>query len=763
MYTRSILSLSVAAILAAPLPAQVPAPKPPAEFDVVIRYRIDAARTERILQFRELIRYLESIGFKKDPSENENEPEDRTAVEMTGSIASGNARKILAEPHVRTILLVPKGAKLPTEADQFVRTNLELTSGLQEGLQAKLYEQTRAVLRSIGFQEAVGYDNRGNTRIVGNVASKNLLRLLNDLRDTPAGAKEGNPFRNVTPIRVVEVLPDLDLAKPLPEQPNVPANLAKISPELRAALADKEDAAKPRRLEVILWTTPAATDRSWANALRRAAPGLVVEGQLGALVSILVPADRASALAELPIVSAIRLPRAARLQSVPAGAGRDTIEALGLNRLHSMGHRGRGVRIAIIDGDFQGYADLVKSKRLPAGTRLIDLTAERNPDLTPDAFPTATGLGHGTRSALAAAQSAPEAEIVLIRVDPAAPYQVQEFARYVNGETFFSPSLDQRASELAEDNTTLNGRREQLLLERKVLLDSGLPIDEFEPKWAEYKKRQEAFNRDEQAYDGRRRRFLDLRDSLVGLKGVRVVSSPLVWNEGHSVDGSGTLSRYFDDRPFKTALWFQAAGDTSGQSWAATFRDADGNGAMEFAAPGTPLPKGRWTPELNFLGWRDGAASADLPAGAKVRVTMQWREAHDPSFLNSGEDVYRAPLADLRLLVVRQRDPSGSKLPADDVEIVAQSERLPQRIENKPESATYEHALEFTAADAGRYAVMVLGRAPQSTRPDDRITLPSARREGELRTRIFLDTLSGKGRAVFADFVNDCPSEGREE
>src|SRR5262249_44143606 len=124
---------------------------------------------------------------------------------------------------------------------------------------------------------------------------------------------------------------------------------------------------------------------------------------------------------------------------------------------------------------------------------------------------------------------------------------------------------------------------------------------------------------------------------------------------------------------------------------------------------------------------------------------------------------YRAPLADLRVLVVRQRDPSGSKLPPDDVEVVAQSDRLPQRIENKPESATYEHALEFTAADAGRYAVMVLGRASQSTRPADRITLPSARREGELRTRILLDTLSGTGRAVFADFVNDGAVDGREE
>ena len=41
---------------------------------------------------------------------------------------------------------------------------------------------------------------------------------------------------------------------------------------------------------------------------------------------------------------------------------------------------------------------------------------------------------------------------------------------------------------------------------------------------------------------------------------------------------------------------------------------------------------------------------------------MQWCEAHDPEFFERGEDLYREPLADLRLLLLRQRDPSGIKL-----------------------------------------------------------------------------------------------------
>jgi hypothetical protein len=59
-------------------------------------------------------------------------------------------------------------------------------------------------------------------------------------------------------------------------------------------------------------------------------------------------------------------------------------------------------------------------------------------------------------------------------------------------------------------------------------------------------------------------RWYRLMGALQGLRGAQVVASPLAWHEGHPVDGSGALSRYFDDRPFKAALWFQAAGDTRG-------------------------------------------------------------------------------------------------------------------------------------------------------------------------------------------------------
>ena len=62
--TRPILlSLVAAALLTAETQAQRIAPPPPASYDVQCRYRIRVGRNERIVQFREMVRYFESIGY----------------------------------------------------------------------------------------------------------------------------------------------------------------------------------------------------------------------------------------------------------------------------------------------------------------------------------------------------------------------------------------------------------------------------------------------------------------------------------------------------------------------------------------------------------------------------------------------------------------------------------------------------------------------------------------------------------------------------
>jgi hypothetical protein len=175
---------------------------------------------------------------------------------------------------------------------------------------------------------------------------------------------------------------------------------------------------------------------------------------------------------------------------------------------------------------------------------------------------------------------------------------------------------------------------------------------------------------------------------------------------------------------------------------------------MEFAPPDRPLPAGAWTRALNFLSWARPAAptQAGLPGGARLRISVQWREAHDGTYARIGEDRYREPLADLRLVVLFQPDPTGAQRPADDLEVVAQSAGLPQRLDFGPRSATYEQTVELTVRRPGRYAVRVEGRAPAGIEPAGVPTIPASRRSGELWARVFVQTLGGSGRAVLHDF-----------
>jgi hypothetical protein len=451
------------------------------------------------------------------------------------------------------------------------------------------------------------------------------------------------------------------------------------------------------------------------------------------------------------------------------------------------------VRVAVIDGDFRGYQGLL-GKQLPAGTRYIDLTAERNPNLEPDPFPGEPNLlGHGTQCALAVLLAAPQVELTLIRIDPAAPHQLQEAARYLNGEDFRSESSFRRSQELTDARTALLERKAQLEEERKIVLGKFIDISEREnlkkkkdkltPEEREQLQdieRHDAFfqnladyERDEKALRERTRRYLDLQSALHSLQDVKVVAASLVWNEGLPLGNDSSLSRYFDDRPFRAALWFQSAGSTRGQAWSGLFRDDDGNGVMEFAPATNPPRPQRWTPELNFLAWQPhGRPSVpELPEKAKLRLTMQWREPHEPEFFRLEKDLYREPLAKLRLVVLRQRDPKGEKLAADDFEVIARSEGLPQRLENQPTYAVYEQAVEFVAEPAGRYALRVEGRVPASTRPSSLPALPSMARTWELRPRLFVEVADpafrAQGRAVFVDYPTEIgalgtPADARE-
>ena len=121
-------------------------------------------------------------------------------------------------------------------------------------------------------------------------------------------------------------------------------------------------------------------------------PSLSLEGRAGQVVTVQMKPSEATTLARLQLVSTIRLPRTAdsAVLRLPDDKGDpdQVLKRAGLDRLHQAGQRGRGVRVVVVDSNFRGW-----DKRLPKRTRFLDLTAERNDTLQPDALPAGEGLG----------------------------------------------------------------------------------------------------------------------------------------------------------------------------------------------------------------------------------------------------------------------------------------------------------------------------------------------------------------------------------
>ncbi|MFL5341765.1 MAG: hypothetical protein ACJ8F7_16595 [Gemmataceae bacterium] len=798
------LALAAWVLSVAAAPAQVVSPPPPKEYDVQIRFRIRQPMPQYLDRLDELVGWLKGIGFVRD-ARPEDEPEDPDVDRLTGTMPSQTARKAIINPFVQTVLLVPHGYKLP-EPGQRVKVTLDTAANLPRDRQRVLFEQILNQLDQIGFREMVGYDHRGYTRVLGTIAVENLDRLLRDLRTEPSGwlvprtpiGALPTPIRNVLPIRVVEVLPEPADVPPMQEAPGgeqfLPeqAHLVKLSSDLRAALAAEKDDQKKLRVEVILRTPPPELDSLWDRALRSTAPGATVEGQFGTVITVVAPVPRVPDLARSPAVLAVRLPRSGESPLRPlTEAPADFLKNMRLNVLHRLGYRGQDVKIVVVAGDFGGWKKVV-GNQLPAKTKLVDYTTQRNPDLLPDPMPSDdVGFGPGTVCALAVHAAAPDAELVLVRIDPAAPHQLLAVARLLNDDPPLVPdNLADRANEISRDTEFLLARRRELLDERKLAIE-GLSFEEGESKLPELRKRYEEsqarlkrvlkdiddLNKLEGQLRERAQRMFAVRADLQALRNARIVVCPLVWNAGHAMDGANPLSRYFDERPFvgtpgdskyakiaslranRGTLWVQAAGDTRGQTWAGLFRDRDNNLAMEFAPPSESIHKGRWTNELNFLAWNPyGAAPApELPERTRVRISFQWMEPHDPALSAEADDLYAEPLTAINLLVLHQRDPSGTKLATDDLEVVARNVTPAVRLFKSPTLGVYEQSVEFDIAAAGRFALRVEGRVPDSTRPAILPTVAGERRQFELRPRIVIEQTDAasraKGRVVFLDYA----------
>ncbi len=808
-FTFCILSAVATFLLdSAPAAAQTKYPKPPETYDVEFRYRIRADRNERIRQFEAMSKFLAKIGFKETPYDDMDlaifNPD---AERMIGKIAGDKGRALLRDSHIQTVLLVPDGFKAPEDVNGRVKVLIQINSGFSLERQRLFGLQIMEILAKFGFKESLAYDHRRYTLLRGTMPFVKVRDLLKDLRTLPSGwflpaVLEQNlpePLKQLLPIRLIEVLSEEGVPEPVkPVEPLPPPEQAtdrKLSTEVRRILQKEDAKIAPLRVE-LLYAQPIPPGDDWRDIVRRLAPGCAVEGKLYNIVTLTLPqAQQASTLALLPDVISVRLPRAAFVTPIIEGPKEkepepktkearqiapgiqqvsmlqqpNPLQLTKLDQLHAIGRRGTGVRVAIIDTDFTGWERFV-GKELPKTTHYVDLTPERNSDIKPEpTYTPANMIGHGTHCALAVRYAAPDANIALVRVAADAPYQIVTAFQYMLGDPVQPVSFFIRREELNAETQLLRTERIKANEQYRRAFDN---FDDDEPANQARRNAKAALaelDKIENLLIQKTNRLTKMELDLIDLKGVQIVCNMLGWNSGLALESGSGLSQFLDGRMLrprlpvpvnqaktpKLPMWVQPSGDTRGQSWVGRFFDADGNGLMEFDLPGSAPKKGRWTPELNFLAFQPdhGVATGDLPANARVRITMQWREPHDPEI---SEIEYRQPNALLGLTLFRQRDPTGDKLATDEMELIARSEADPERLHKVPHFGVYEQSIELTLPAGGHYAIQVEGRVPNSTRPGGVALIPALLTDIELRPRIFLEVLDGptqaRGRLVFGDY-----------
>lgn len=630
-----------------------------------------------------------------------------------------------------------------------------------------------------------------------------LVQRLADGTETPFLVQ---PFTDLLPVRVVEILGIAEAPPAVVKLPPIPMDQPqqeKLTADLRRKLA--EDGAKeaPLRVEVVLISEPAELDIEWRNPLVQA--GVAIDGRIGSVVSLTLPTgSKALELAALEQIVTVRLPRTARvlkstdspepkkeepkkeepkisqgpllIQPVSAQTGQlpkkspdvDPLVVTGVAQLHASNRKGQQVRVVILDTDFAGWQTALKQDK-PANsqgtTTFIDLTAERQRDLAPDEMP--GEMGTGTKAAMAVRLAAPLVNLTLVRIPVDAPYQLVNVGRYIRGDSFRAEGLITRRNELSADIESYTERRKRANEEYRFAFNDFDQDDRAEKRRRDAQAALKKLDEEVKLLQTRIERLEALEEQLAGLKGANIILCLLNWNTGFALDAASPMSRFLDDwlarsqpvmttrrlgRPAPPAkpLWFQSAGDQRGQTWTGLFVDADKNGAMEFSSSAEPLRPGRWSKELNFIGLDQGEQQGtDLPNGAKIRISIQWREPHDPTLT---EIDYRTPIVPLKLQLVRQRDPMGQKAASDEIDIVAESEGLPERLQIDPNFGIYEHSLEVTLPADGRYALRVEGAVTDSIRPAGVPNVDAQRVRWELRPRLFIESADGKARYTLLDY-----------
>ncbi len=752
-----------------PVSAQVKYPAPEQSLDVQLRYRIRVARNERIVLFRELSEYLDKLGFQHtDKKAFDLDLLDPAAELVTGTLATDQVSHLFKNESVITALVAPTGTSFDKE-DKIAEVRLHIATGYLPEQQQLLHQQVVAQLARLGFEQASSYDHRGNTVVRGRLPAIVVPTLLKDLRALPAGWFVGSgdrssqplPLRGVVPVRLIEVLPDLPAVVP----PDLSAS-EKLSQELTLALQAPDAAEQPLVVEVILEGDVSDRAIETRRLVSSALPGMAIEGVAGKVVTLRLPkASYIDNLVAYEQVRSIRLPRVGQgtvhVANQPSSPS-NYLQSSNTTILHELGYRGAGSKVVIIAPAFTGVrtkADqlILNDLALPAGSQFIDLTTELSTKIEPSANNPLHSSG--TATALAAHQAAPEASLLLVRVDPGRIHQVLDVARAVCGEAITTPALFTRNEELSVRTTALDTKRKIVNDEvSKAFADLS---DEEKPaqRRAAASAALKSLKAEEAEHLETLRRYLALREQFTALIGSNVVISTIVWNQGYAHDGLSELAELIETKfavgarltalrsqsNTKAPTWVQASSEAVGSVWSGPFLDADKNGIMEFGSTAN-LPKGQWTPELNALGYTtEGKPSLKLPEGLKIRLSVQWREPHQRDLVLPYE-----PLFQLRLRLFQQLDPDGKAVASDELVEVARSVAEPIRLYVHPGSGVYEQSMDVTIPQEGVYFLRLDGFQNQSG------ILSGSQVEAEITPRVMVQIVdeaqAAKGQAVFQSY-----------
>jgi hypothetical protein len=684
----------------------------------------------------------------------------RNFTRMLGWLPSQHLESVLLgtttrDPQARRNLLVEMpliSGNDPFAVTGWVLVNVEIRFEPLDVREALLERLTR-----LGFEPESDEELReGLIGIVRGRAPTRVVERIRTLPDVRAVAVDRqNAVERLAPILALKVIPEPEGSQPpSPPPAERAASPTKLSVDLRRLLAEiGEVSDRLIRVEVLLRETPDEHDPRWLNALSEMRALMAFDGRIGPLVCGSILLADVKALAERPEVSTVRLPQmpwTADLAEVQDSglAGVDFVPlfrqpALAQPLAALIRHRSPS-RMAVVDVDFSGFASLV-GQRLPVNTRLLDFTGERNPDLRPDPSPEGEGLGSGTRLALALAQEGAD-ELLLIRIAPDAPYMLEQVARAMQGRGWRSDAVVRREAELRQENSRLQRERADLRVRRRLLLNDFRDDEETKAALEALQRAERNLESREQAFKERQSRFLQLVSQANQLRGIdTIVIGPLWLNGQPNLPELASRQRYLyqhhtvsRDR-LPDVAWVQAVPRLRDSSWQDIFRDTDDDQAMDF------LPQAgdsRFPKDLAWLAWKpNGSGPSDpdhpahgaetvlqeLPAGAVVQVTLQWREVHDPAYKQSWEeDPYRQPLANFRVVVLKQSDPAGRLgLPADLFVTAARSPDWVDRIDNDKRTAIYEATARFQVPEGGgRFAVRIEGSAPKSVLPPQAAPLP---------------------------------------